>query len=50
MEPRKPLGTPPPLFALPMEGDDEELERLKRKIERERGFDDQFYKVNWRYR
>ncbi|HEX8363253.1 MAG TPA: protein-glutamate O-methyltransferase CheR, partial [Longimicrobium sp.] len=44
MEDRKPLGTPPPLFALPMEGDDEELERLKRKIERERGFNCQFYK------
>ena len=44
MEPRKPLGTPPPLFSLHMEGDDEELERLKRKIERERGFNCQFYK------
>lgn len=44
MEPRKPLGTPPPLFSLHMEGDDEELERLKRKIESERGFNCQFYK------
>lgn len=37
-------------FSLPMEGDDEELERLKRKIERDRGFNCQFYKVNCRYR
>jgi chemotaxis methyl-accepting protein methylase len=39
-------GLPPreSLFAIPLEGDDEELERLKRKIERERGFNCQFYK------
>ena len=33
-----------PVFSIPLEGDDEELERLKRKIERERGFNCQFYK------
>ena len=43
MEPRNPPGTPPP-FSIPLEGDDEELELLKRKIERERGFNCQFYK------
>jgi chemotaxis protein methyltransferase CheR len=35
---------PPPSFALSMEGDDEELEKLKRKIEADRGFNCQFYK------
>ncbi|HEX2094018.1 MAG TPA: protein-glutamate O-methyltransferase CheR [Longimicrobiaceae bacterium] len=35
---------PPARFSLPMEGDDEELERLKTKIHRERGFNTQFYK------
>lgn len=34
----------PSPFSLPMEGDDEELERLKRKIERDRGFNCQYYK------
>ncbi|MFL5540883.1 MAG: CheR family methyltransferase [Longimicrobiaceae bacterium] len=40
------LTPPPPYvpFALPLEGDDEELEKLKRKIERERGFNCSFYK------
>lgn len=33
-----------PGFPLPLEGDDEELERLKRKIEKDRGFNCQFYK------
>jgi len=42
MEPRTPFGASP--FSFPLEGDDEELERLKRKIERERGFNCQFYK------
>jgi chemotaxis protein methyltransferase CheR len=42
-------GAPPPFppfpaFSLQMEGDDEELERLKRKIEADRGFNCQFYK------
>ena len=44
---RRPLGSvPPPFppFSLQMEGDDEELERLKRKIEKDRGFNCQFYK------
>lgn len=39
--------TPPPPyvpFALPLEGDEEELEKLKRKIERDRGFNCSFYK------
>jgi chemotaxis methyl-accepting protein methylase len=38
---------PPPgflPFTLPLEGDEEELEKLKRKIERERGFNCKFYK------
>ena len=35
---------PFPSFSYPMEGDDEELERLKRKIEKDRGFNCQFYK------
>jgi chemotaxis protein methyltransferase CheR len=35
---------PPPSFSLSMEGDDEELEKLKRKIETDRGFNCQFYK------
>jgi chemotaxis protein methyltransferase CheR len=40
------LTPPPPYipFALPLEGDDEELEKLKRKIERDRGFNCSFYK------
>ena len=40
------LVPPPPYvpFALPLEGDDEELEKLKRKIERDRGFNCSFYK------
>ncbi|MFL5381906.1 MAG: CheR family methyltransferase [Longimicrobiaceae bacterium] len=40
------LTPPPPFvpFALPLEGDDEELEKLKRKIERDRGFNCSFYK------
>jgi chemotaxis methyl-accepting protein methylase len=40
------LTPPPPYvpFALPLEGDDEELEKLKRKIERDRGFNCGFYK------
>ncbi|HEY0152259.1 MAG TPA: protein-glutamate O-methyltransferase CheR [Longimicrobium sp.] len=41
------MNVPPagvPLFHLPLEGDDEELELLKRKIERDRGFNCQFYK------
>lgn len=44
--------TPPPFppFSFPLEGDDEELERLKRKIEKDRGFNCQFYKVNLRSR
>jgi chemotaxis protein methyltransferase CheR len=33
-----------PSFSLQMEGDDEELEKLKRKIEKDRGFNCQFYK------
>ena len=33
-----------PPFSLQMEGDDEELEKLKRKIEEDRGFNCQFYK------
>ena len=39
-------STPPPVppFALPLEGDEEELEKLKRKIERDRGFNCSFYK------
>jgi chemotaxis methyl-accepting protein methylase len=39
--------TPPPPyvpFTLPLEGDEEELEKLKRKIERDRGFNCSFYK------
>lgn len=42
----RPPFPPPafPAFPLPLEGDDEELEKLKRKIERERGFNCQFYK------
>jgi chemotaxis protein methyltransferase CheR len=37
---------PPPYtpFSLPLEGDEEELEKLKRKIERDRGFNCSFYK------
>jgi chemotaxis methyl-accepting protein methylase len=37
---------PPPYvpFTLPLEGDEEELEKLKRKIERDRGFNCSFYK------
>lgn len=35
---------PFPSFSYPMEGDDEALERLKRKIEKDRGFNCQFYK------
>lgn len=31
-------------LSIPLEGDDEELERLKAKIQRERGFNTQFYK------
>ncbi|HEX8244966.1 MAG TPA: protein-glutamate O-methyltransferase CheR [Longimicrobium sp.] len=40
------MNLPPPYvpFALPLEGDEEELERLKRKIERDRGFNCSFYK------
>jgi chemotaxis methyl-accepting protein methylase len=39
-------ATPPPYvpFSLPLEGDEEELEKLKRKIERDRGFNCAFYK------
>jgi chemotaxis protein methyltransferase CheR len=38
-------GAPlPPLPVVPLEGDDEALELLKRKIESERGFNCQFYK------
>ena len=39
-------GFPPPYvpFSLPLEGDEEELEKLKRKIERDRGFNCSFYK------
>jgi chemotaxis protein methyltransferase CheR len=38
-------GFPPYVpFALPLEGDEEELEKLKRKIERDRGFNCSFYK------
>jgi chemotaxis protein methyltransferase CheR len=41
-------GLPPfppyPALSLQMEGDDEELENLKRKIEQDRGFNCQFYK------
>ncbi|HWK88380.1 MAG TPA: protein-glutamate O-methyltransferase CheR [Longimicrobium sp.] len=33
-----------PAFTFPLEGDEEGLERLKRKIERDRGFNCQFYK------
>lgn len=39
----RPPVTPTP-FTIPMEGDDEGLEVLKRKIERERGFNCAFYK------
>lgn len=35
---------PFPSFSFPLEGDDEELEKLKRKIEKDRGFNCQFYK------
>jgi len=40
------LTPPPPYvpFSLPLEGDEEELEKLKRKIERDRGFNCSFYK------
>ncbi len=38
-----PAGGPPP-FSAHLEGDDEALELLKRKIERDRGFNCQFYK------
>lgn len=34
----------PATFSFPLEGDDEELEKLKRKIEKDRGFNCQFYK------
>ena len=47
MIPPRPTPTP---FSLPMEGDDEELEILKRKIERDRGFNCQYYKVKLRSR
>ncbi|HEY0026094.1 MAG TPA: protein-glutamate O-methyltransferase CheR [Longimicrobium sp.] len=42
----RPPGGPPafPGFTLPLEGDDEGLEKLKRKIESDRGFNCQFYK------
>jgi len=39
-----PPPPPYPAFSYPLEGDDEELERLKRKIEKDRGFNCQFYK------
>ena len=39
-----PVPPPSPSFSLQLEGDDEELEKLKRKIEKERGFNCQFYK------
>ncbi len=38
--PRSPYTT----FPFPLEGDEEELERLKAKIQRERGFNTQYYK------
>lgn len=40
------FSPPPPYvpFSLPLEGDEEELEKLKRKIERDRGFNCSFYK------
>ena len=41
------MSTPPmpyPGFPFPLEGNEEELERLKAKIQRERGFNTQFYK------
>jgi chemotaxis methyl-accepting protein methylase len=40
------MNLPPPYvpFTLPLEGDEEELERLKLKIERDRGFNCSFYK------
>ncbi|MFL5540185.1 MAG: CheR family methyltransferase [Longimicrobiaceae bacterium] len=40
------MNLPPPYvpFTLPLEGDEEELEKLKRKIERDRGFNCSFYK------
>jgi chemotaxis methyl-accepting protein methylase len=40
------MSSPPPWvpFTLPLEGDEEELEKLKRKIERDRGFNCSFYK------
>ena len=41
------MNIPPPFlppFSLPLEGDEEELEKLKRKIERDRGFNCSFYK------
>lgn len=43
----RPPPPPPPSFGLPpfgLVGDDEELEKLKRKIEKDRGFNCQFYK------
>jgi chemotaxis protein methyltransferase CheR len=45
--PPVPPVPPPPTYALhpfSLEGDDEALERLKRKIERDRGFNCQYYK------
>ena len=42
------MSSPPPrdsfMFSVPMEGDDAALEKLMRKIERDRGFNCQFYK------
>ncbi|HET6232831.1 MAG TPA: protein-glutamate O-methyltransferase CheR [Longimicrobiaceae bacterium] len=40
----RPPSAPPPFLPLTLEGDDEELEKLKVKIERDRGFNCQFYK------
>jgi chemotaxis methyl-accepting protein methylase len=39
-----PVPPPSPSFSLQLEGDDEGLEKLKRKIEKDRGFNCQFYK------
>ncbi len=41
MSGRPPIPSP---FSFPLEGDDAELEALKRKIERDRGFNCQYYK------